>query len=127
MGNCVWNVMPEDRLCAFCTYRGGCERFPIIRKIDEEVAERYIDAMDEVLDADVLARTRNQRIVWSRYMVAFQLRVDGYSFAAIGRLLGLHHSTVIHACRHIDEMLEHPNWYRKECEIWTRFQEKLLL
>lgn len=124
---CVWKVEPEDRQCQFCSYRRGCERYPIIIKMDEQVAGRYVDAMKEVVGFDVLERTRRQVVVWARNLVAFRLHLDGYSFAAIGRLLGIHHATVLHACRHVDEMLEHPNWYRKECEIWTKFQEKLLL
>lgn len=49
----------------------------------------------------IMGRARTRRVSRARQMVCFVLRQAGLSFPEIGRVMGLDHSTVQHACRRI--------------------------
>ena len=49
--------------------------------------------------ADVLGRGRTAPVYAARRRVMRQLRVDGFTLTLIGRWMGRHHSTVVHALR----------------------------
>lgn len=126
---CIWKVEERDRRCEYCSYRGGCEKYPkgIEREDVKSVAERYIEAMSDIVGQDILIRTRSVLLVWARNMVAYQLRLEGYSVTAVGACLGLNHSTVTHCASRMREMLERPKMYAREARIWTEFQKQLSL
>lgn len=52
-----------------------------------------------VATRDIFSPTRLPHVVAARTAVMRRLRDDGYSLMAIGRMMGRHHSTVIHALR----------------------------
>lgn len=125
---CIWKVEEKDRRCEYCHYRGGCEKYPEgIEKEDvRSVAKRYIDVMCDIVGQDIL-KTRRMVPVWARNMVAFQLRSEGYTVAAVGSCLGLDHSTVTHCMSRVKDMLSHPMFYVRETRIWQKFKETLSL
>jgi len=47
----------------------------------------------------VLGRSRDQVASAARQTVMRRLRADGFSLAQIGRMVGRHHTTVLHATR----------------------------
>lgn len=118
---CIWPVNPEDRHCEFCSYRGGCDRYPK-KKSNPELYRRI---MFRIIGMDVLTRSRRQDLVWARNMVVYQLRLDGFSLKQIGRAVGLDHSTVVNCVHQVERMLERPSMYEKESEIWQEFQNSL--
>lgn len=123
---CIWKVAEEDRHCEFCSFRGGCEKYPIEFKPDAgSVAEYYVDIFAEILGKNVLVRTKKPIFVWGRYMIAYQMRLEGYSLGSIGRALGLHHTTVLHGLAAIGNMLKYPRMYPRETKIWDSFQQKI--
>lgn len=126
---CIWKVSESDRRCEYCSYRGGCERYPKGKEKEDvrSVAERYVEAMSDIVGQNILIRTRSILLVWARNMVAYQLRLEGYSVTAVGECLGLNHSTVTHCASRMKEMLERPKMYAKEARIWTEFQKRLSL
>lgn len=129
MSSCIWKVNEADRRCEYCSYRGGCEKYPEgIEKEDvRSVADRYVKTMSDIVGQDILIRTRSSLLVWARNMVAFQLRSEGYTVAAVGSCLGLDHSTVTHCMSRVKDMLSHPMFYVRETRIWQKFKETLSL
>ena len=123
---CVWNVAESDRLCQFCTYRDGCERYPVGGGFDINADGKYaIGIMNDIVGEDILRRCREWRLVWGRYIVAYHLYKMGYSYPKIGRAVGLSHSTAMHAVGLVTEMLHLPGMFEKEMWLWKQFQEKL--
>lgn len=129
MSNCIWKVTESDRRCEYCSYRGGCERYPEgIEKEDvRRVADRYVRVMSDIVGQDILVRTRSSLLVWARNMVAYQLRSEGYPVVSVGNCLGINHSTVTHSSSRVREMLKRPKMYVREARIWTEFQKQLSL
>ena len=51
---------------------------------------------------DILAGSRALQVTKARQSAAWLLRGQGMSLPEVGRVLGVHHTTVLHACRKID-------------------------
>lgn len=121
---CIWNTPVADRHCEYCSYRGGCERYPSLEErvnVAKERTEEYIRIMSEAVGTDIMVPSRNQSLVWARYMVLFLLRLDGFSLMSIEKATGKNHTTVIYADRKVKEMLKCPNMYPEETKIWQKF------
>lgn len=121
---CIWKVAEEDRHCEYCTYREGCEKHPV-HKIN--LKEHYLDPMSKILGSDMLTRCREAEYVWARYIVSYQMSLDGYSRPVIGKLMGLNPSSITHGVRKIEEMLAHPCFFVRENKIWQKYCESLSL
>lgn len=126
---CVWKVEESDRRCEYCSYRGGCERYPEGREKEDvrSVAKRYVETMSSIVGRNIIAKDRSMLSVWARNMVAYQMRREGYPVTAVGDCLGLNHSTVTHCALRVRQMLEMPRMYMREARIWTEFQKRLSL
>lgn len=122
MSNCIWPVKASERQCKYCNYV-GCERHP--DRLRDKRANRYVKLMSDIVGANILLKSRKQILVWARHMVAYQLRLDGYSFHSIGRLLDLDHSTVVHCEQQVRRMILAPSMYKDESEVWKEFQKQL--
>lgn len=121
---CIWGVRPINRHCEYCTYRGGCEVFPV--EIEEDLRpEMYIAAMSDIVGIDIRNRTKYSPVVWGRHLVCHQLRMDGYSLHRIADLFGLNHTSVINGEKRVRDMFEFPTMYRRELKMWNEFQRKL--
>ena len=120
---CIWEVEESKRLCEFCSYRGGCEVYP--GEKNDERPKYYIEVMSLIVGCDILQKSRNQTLVWARNMVAYRLRLDGYSLIKIGRIMGLNHTTILNSERQVKRMLERPSMYGRECDLWQRFCEEI--
>lgn len=77
--------------------------------------------MNEIIGMDVLGRSRETKLVWARYIMAYQLRIDGFRYTTIGKMLNMHHASVIHGVASINLMLCSPTAYPLEKEIFDRF------
>lgn len=125
MGNCIWKVATEDRLCKYCSYLDGCDARPL--RDCSVYAKKYCDVMSGILGRDVMMASRKDDIVWGRKMVAFQLSRDGFMVSQIAGSLGQTHSTVLHSIKGVTEMLHTPVMYDTEIRIWQKFIETLNL
>ena len=125
---CVWKVEEKDRRCEYCTYNGGCERYPEGggRRDFREVAEFYVTTMSDIVGRDIRLRSRKQLVVWARNMVAYQLRQEGYVTTDIGKTLGLDHSTITHCQGKVRDMLANPRLYVSEMRVWREFKERTI-
>lgn len=52
--------------------------------------------------ADVLSGLREAQVTRARQAAAWLLRSQGLSLHDVGRIIGCHHTTVLHACRKVD-------------------------
>ena len=121
--NCIWNCPIEDRKCEYCTFRGGCDRYPLHR--ESVRPQRYIAIMEEIIGEPVLSRTRHRLPVWARNMIAYQLWQDGFKSTEIAKIFGFDHSTIVHCRKQVGKMLKMPRMYSIESEIWRKFQESI--
>lgn len=119
---CIWPVKASERQCKYCNYV-GCERHA--KRLKDKRANRYVKLMSDIVGANILLKSRKQILVWARNMVAYQLRLDGYSLPAIGRLLDLDHATVVHCEKQVKRMLLSPTMYENEAEVWAEFKKQL--
>lgn len=117
---CIWEIAPEKRHCEFCSYRGGCEVRPS-EDGSREKARRYAEILSVVLGKDIMRRSRKSDVVWARYMLMYQMRMDGYSLSVVGKCAGVDHSTVVHAVKNVTKMLHTPAMYQPETEVWQKF------
>lgn len=129
MGNCIWGLSQRKRHCEFCSYGGGCDRneAKATEKNLEDRLTDYCEKMNAIIDGDIRDHSRISKLVWGRYIVAYQLRKDGYSLSKIGEMLNMHHSSVMHAVFSVNSMLCTPFAYPYELEIWEEFQKSLNL
>ena len=49
--------------------------------------------------------------VWARYLVSWQMRMEGYTLSEIGRCIQRDHSTVVHGIAEINNVVENPECY----------------
>lgn len=120
MSSCIWNTPIKDRHCEYCTFRGGCEKYPVTRDILEVLSD-YGGKMTQVLCQDIWSPSRRSELVWGRYLVMYRLHLDGYSKSRIGKVMGMDHTTVMHGINQVTKMLQMPNMYPEEMKIWTKF------
>lgn len=121
---CIWNCKEDDRKCVFCTYRGGCEMYPIEYDPSAELSKiglGYVKSMNEIVGADILEPSRRRDVVWARNMVAYRLNQDGLSFEKIGKVLNRDHSTVFHSVMRCKDIFKYPSMYREELALWETF------
>lgn len=121
---CIWQVSEEERHCEYCSYRKGCEKYPV-RTLPDGMAGWYISVMCEIVGGDILDRSRKWDLVWGRNIVAYRLVKNGFSLSKVGEYLGMDHSTILHCKRQVERMLKAPCMYRMETEIWEMFNKKI--
>lgn len=74
---------------------------------------------------DFVGARRNANLVWARTMVAYQLKLDGFSTGRIGKELGKDHSSVMHMTRKMQDALNFPKMYWDIMPIWNEFQKRI--
>lgn len=121
---CVWNVVEGDRMCEYCSYYGGCEVRERVAPIGD-VGDRYVSVLSSLVGRNIRERSRDRLVVWARNMAFYQLVMDGYSLKKIGKFMGFNHTTVIHARKQVETMLEFPTMYKEETVIWLKFQKSI--
>lgn len=62
---------------------------------DSEILKKLCGEYDVQKD-DLLSTKRDARLVDIRRAIALDLRVDGWSYSRIGRLLNRHHTSIMH-------------------------------
>ena len=85
-------------------------RFPSVLQAAEDASGRK------------LSRARSKENTVLRAMVAYRLRSEGYSYNDIGKMLQRDHSTVVHLCGIMRDMLSVPGAYREDMAVYRRFE-----
>lgn len=93
-------------------------------KCPPSIGERFpfILACAEIAAGRRLSRERSKENTTLRAMVSHRLRLEGYTYSEIGKMIQRDHSTVMHLCGVMRDMLSVPNAYREEMEIWGEFE-----
>lgn len=123
---CIWKVAEEDRMCEFCTYRGGCETHRSHGLLAWDLrARRYVETMSRICGMDIVSRVKKNRAVWARNIVAYWMRKCGYTLGQAADAICRDHATVVHAQKQVECMLAYPNVYKEEYDIWCKFMEEI--
>ena len=117
-----------------CLYLPKPDRQRLIRILTESLEEEereddgsrfailYKAAID-VCGQGILTSSRDFNLVMGRRMIAYQMKLEGYSFVTIGKRLMRHHASVIHMVRMMCDTMVFR--FKDEMEYWNKFQEKL--
>lgn len=117
-----------------CLYLPKPDRQRLIRILTEslEEEEREDDgsrfailykAATDVCGQGILTSSRDFNLVMGRRMIAYQMKLEGYSFVTIGKRLMRHHASVMHMVRMMCDTMVFR--FKDEMEYWNKFQEKL--
>lgn len=117
-----------------CLYLPKPDRQRLIRILTEslEEEEREDDgsrfailykAATDVCGQGILTSSRDFNLVMGRRMIAYQMRLEEYSFMTIGKRLMRHHASVMHMVRMMCDTMTFR--FKDEMEYWNKFQEKL--
>lgn len=80
-------------------------------------------AATDVCGQGILTSSRDFNLVMGRRMIAYQMKLEGYSFVTIGKRLMRHHASVMHMVRMMCDTMVFR--FKDEMEYWNKFQEKL--
>lgn len=97
-------------------------------KIDESDDSRFkllLEIATELCGTGIMTQTIEPMSSLGRNMIAYQLRKEGYGSSHIGRLLKRNHATVCSMVAKIQDLMEFPNIFLEEEEIWNKFQQRL--
>ena len=117
-----------------CLYLPKPDRQRLIRILTEslEEEEREDDgsrfailnkAASDVCGQGILTSSRDFNLVMGRRMIAYQMKLERYSFVTIGKRLMRHHTSVMHMVRMMCDTMVFR--FKDEMEYWNKFQEKL--
>lgn len=72
-----------------------------------------------------LEDSRKYENVIIRNFVAYQLRLEGYSYGEIGKAMGVNHSTVVHYYKKMMDILSLPNVFNSEIRLYNSFVDQV--
>ena len=96
----------------------------MIKNSHRELASRLVAVMQEITGIDPIERSRRRDIVAARMMIAYVLAEDGASEIAIGKLLGMHHTTIHYYITDRMKQLSLPGW-EAENDLWNKFKKAI--
>lgn len=117
---CVWKVSARNRQCRWCCYSEGCEERP---KEGLKSPGEYMEAMSKVVGFDASEKTRRERSAIARCMVAYQMKMDGFSHERIAQVIKRHRTTAIWSINAMASMLQVPCCYPEEMKVWKEYQK----
>lgn len=79
----------------------------------------------EVLGTDIVNLSRDRKTCLGRQMVAYQMRLEGYTLQAIGRRLIRHHASVAYMVKIMEDAFRYPVAFKEEMHYWKEFTNKL--
>lgn len=85
----------------------------------------------QVSEDEILSRSRLRRVKQARLVLWTAMRLDGYSYPAIGRFTNRDHSTVMHLIKSSPEAFRKKgeqiyNWLANQVEIPEEVEEKII-
>lgn len=80
-------------------------------------------AATEICGQGILTSSRDFNLVMGRRMIAYQMRLEGYSLMTIGKRLIRHHASIIHMVRMMEDAFTFK--FKDELRYWDKFQQKI--
>ncbi len=88
-------------------------------------AEMY-DVMCSLLGEETLpVKCRKAEYVRARQVIAYAMRMEGYTYMQIGNAVGLDHSSITHLCNNMETALSLPKMYKDDVRLYDAFRERL--
>ena len=115
-----------------CLSLSKSQRERLIKRLQESLNEReddgsrfvtLLNAATEVCGQGILSSSRDFNLVMGRRMIAYQMRLEGYSLMTIGKRLIRHHASIIHMIRMMEDVLHFQ--FNLEMGYWNLFQQKI--
>lgn len=117
-----------------CLYLSRQDRKRLIKILTESLEEDKLEddgsrfailykAATEVCGQGILTSLRNFNLVMGRRMIAYRMRLEGYSLPTIGRHLIRHHASVMHMIKMMDDVMTFN--FPLEMGYWNMFQQKI--
>ena len=79
----------------------------------------------DIMGDGILDKIKERNAVTGRRLIAYQMRLDGYSYPKIGKQMGFDRTTISLACDTMQSAFTYPKMYETEIYYWNLFQEKL--
>lgn len=73
--------------------------------MSEDILRKFCAKYDVMLD-DLLSHKRDIRLVRARVAISRYLRLDGYSFTYIAKLLNRHHSSIMYYVNEYEDVYD---------------------
>lgn len=108
------------------------QREKLIKRLQESLNEieddgsrfaTLLKAATDVCGQGILSSSRDFNLVMGRRMIAYQMRLEGYSLMTIGKRLIRHHASIIHMIRMMNDTMTFR--FKDEMEYWNKFQQKI--
>ena len=123
-----------NELTRRCLYLKKEDRQKLIRILTESLEEEEKEddgsrfatlykAATDVCGHGILTSSRDFNLVMGRRMIAYQMRLEGYSLLTIGKRLIRHHASIIHMIRMMNDTMIFR--FKDEMEYWNKFQQKI--
>lgn len=91
-------------------------------------AADYLDIYQDITGRKVNLFSRDQADVWGKTMVGYQLLQEGFSIAAVTRMLYRRdHSCIIRYRKKMEDALAVPEAYQDIIPIWNEFKKRIEL
>ena len=110
------------------------ERAYIIKVLSDSLAEipddgkwrfdQMVSVVNDILNDNILRKTKDHKAVVGRWMVAYQMKKEGYTVSGIGRHMRRSHSTIIHMIRMMEDVFGYPQFFKLENVYWEQFRRK---
>lgn len=75
--------------------------------------------LSKITEKELLKSRKLPNIIW-RYVITLALRKEGHTYNNIARVLNKHHSTIIHTCQYMDDMIRY-NPSSAYAFVWKEF------
>lgn len=84
-----------------------------------------VRAASEAVGTGIINFSRDHKCCLGRQMVAYQMRLEGYTLQAIGRRLLRHHASVAYMVKIMEDAFRYPVAFKEEMRYWKEFTNKL--
>ena len=123
----VYEVPPTKATTAEQYFKNILKHLRESKNVLPPIEERYpgILACAELVCGQKLAKSRDRGNTVIRCFVAHKLRREGYSYSEIGKMMHRDHSSITNLVHRMSDMLSLPNAYKREVEMYKRFEEML--
>lgn len=123
-----------NELARQCLYLPTEERTKLINILQESIKDEesgdgrfdiIVKSATDVVGHGVLTKSRALNCIIGRRMIAHQMREDGCSILRIAKMMKLHHASVIHMEKMMNDVIANPHIFKLEYSYWTEFKKKI--
>lgn len=79
----------------------------------------------DVVGEGILTKMRDFNCVMGRRLIAYQMREEGFPVMKIARCLRVHHSSVIHMLKMMEDVFRFAGCFKVEEAYWNEFIKKV--